>query len=623
MHAEIAMKRIEAIPELSKSGRKLNGLFRLLTCRDLWYRAYEKIAPNKGSMTPGVDGASFDGVSLEKIDNIIVKVLTGQYEPKPVRRVYIPKPNGKLRPLGVPTVADRLVQEVVRSILETIYEPVFSTCSHGFRPGRSCHTALKQITDIWHGVKWFVEADIKGFFDNIDHETMMNLLAKKIDDKRFLRLVHSFLKAGYLEDWTYHETFSGTPQGGVVSPILANIYLHELDKFMHKWIMDHDRGTGRASNPEYERVKTALYRLRKKLASVKDTATEEEVARLEGAIALTKAKQLSIPSMDLMDPHYRRYRYCRYADDFLVGVIGSKRDAEEMMAAVRSHLSSLKLEVSEEKSGVRHTTEGTMFLGYEVGTYTPGRTRWVPVLKDGKTIRRAATGQVYLGVPRDKVRKFCQSKWYGDFDTMQSTHRKDMLNSSEVEIVAQYNAEFRGFAQYYALAGNVKTALSKLQYVEQGSLLATLAAKHQTSRVKVIRQIKGPDGEWYGTTFRKEEKPLRAKVWKLKHLAKPNQRDAGIDEPKKGNLARSRTDVVDRLLAKECSNCGVTDRPIEVHHVRKLADHNEKKDFVLFIKAARTRKQIALCTDCHDDLHAGRLQDFRARMKQEVESRVR
>jgi len=621
MRAEIAMKRIEAIPSFSKSRKKLNGLFRLLTCRDLWYRAYEKIAPNAGAMTPGADGETFDGFSPDWVEGIITKVLTGTYEPTPVRRVYIPKANGKLRALGIPTVADRLVQEVVRSILEKVYEPVFSQRSHGFRPGRSCHTALKHIKDVWTGVKWLVEVDIKGFFDNIDHDTMMNLLAKKVDDKRFLRLIHTFLTAGYLEDWQFHDSYSGTPQGGVISPLLANVYLHELDWFMYRWAKDHDRGDERAQNLAYNRIHNKVGRRRRKLEQIRETATADELKTLEEDIASLSKLQRSMPSMDPMDPLYRRYRYIRYADDFLIGVIGCKEDAMKVMAAVRDFVRTLKLEVAEEKSGVVHASKGTIFLGYEIGTYTPKRSKWIAG-RTGLVHKRAPANIVYLAVPPEKARKFCISKRYGDLDTLKGAHRADLQDSSEVEIAAQYNAEFRGLAQYYALAWNVKKAFQPLQCVEQGSLLATIAHKHRSSRKTVKEQMMAPDGEWYATSYGHGTEAKRMQVWRLKHLERPNPYSASLDRAPKHNLAWGRTDLVDRLLAKECANCGTTERPVEVHHVRKLADHKKKADFVLFIRTARTRKRIPLCRDCHHDLHAGRLQDFRARMKQEVESRV-
>lgn len=270
-----------------------------------------------------------------------------------------------------------------------------------------------------------------------------------------------------------------------------------------------------------------------------------------------------------------------------------------------------------------HASTGVRFLGYDVRTYTPNRMRRIRREGVKPYLKRAATGKVDLRVPRDKVRMFGKSRGYGDTELLLSTHRPDMLNSTEVEIVTQYNSELRGFAQYYGLARGVKKSLRPLEFVEHGSLLATLANKHRSSRVKVVGQLKGTDGEWYATTFGQGGTIRRVKVWKLKHLELPDEHDGKLDEPAKYNLAWARTDMIDRLTAKECSNCGQTDVPIEVHHVRKLADHNKAKDFMLFIKAARTRKRIPLCQRCHRDLHDGRLPDFRTWMKEGVESRVR
>lgn len=167
MQTATIQRRIETLPALSRAGKRINGLHRLMRSPYLFERAYSRAARNKGALTPGIDGETFDGATLEKLARLARRVADGTYRPRPVRRVYIPKASGKLRPLGIPTVEDRLVQEVVRTLLEAIYEPVFSQHSHGFRPGRSCHTALDEIRNTWTGCKWLIEVDVRGFFDDV------------------------------------------------------------------------------------------------------------------------------------------------------------------------------------------------------------------------------------------------------------------------------------------------------------------------------------------------------------------------------------------------------------------------------------------------------------------------
>jgi RNA-directed DNA polymerase len=631
MHSAIAMRRLEAIPEISRSGGRLNGLFRLLTCRDLWVDAYGKIARNAGSSTPGADGQTFDGISLSRIDRLASQVLEGTYEPTPVRRVYIPKSNGKLRPLGIPSVQDRLVQEVVRRILEAVYEPIFSDHSHGFRSGRSCHTALEHIRDVWDGVKWFVEVDIVGYFDNIDHQTLMRLLEKKVDDKRFLRLVNSFLTAGYLEDWRYHGTFSGTPQGGIISPLLANIYLHELDQFMEDWIKRRNLGKGRKVNPAWDKITSRITYLNKKRKALLGgplpghltdaTTPDDRIAKIDEEISLLRTKQMTIPSKDPLDPGYRRYRYVRYADDFLIGVIGSKADAEEMMEAVRHFVAGLRLEVSPTKSAIRHASDGVIFLGYDIHTRSPhSRVRWFLNRWGTFSRKRAPSDRITLNVPYKKVEDFCIEKGYGELATMANRSRPTMLQSSAYEIVLQHNAEFRGFAEYYSMAGNVKRSLNRLEWMVRGCVLKTLAHKHRSSLPTVARQMRGPDGHLYATSTDLAGKQRRIRLWTLKELQRPSRGNASLD---KVTFPRhtERNDAVHRMFSQECSNCGSSDRPIEIHHVRKLADHS-KSPYMDYIKAARSRKRIPLCEYCHDDLHAGRLADYRSRKKGAMESRV-
>lgn len=207
------------LENISKNSRKnkdeiFTRLYRYLLRSDLYYVAYQNLYANKGAATKGVDNDTADGFSQEKIEKIIQSLKDGSYSPKPVRRTYIKKKNNssKKRPLGIPTFTDKLVQEVLRMILESIYEPIFSKHSHGFRPNRSCHTALSFLKKDFTGITWFIEGDITGCFDNIDHNVLIAVISRKIKDARIHQLIRKFLRAGYMEDWKYNTTYSGCPQ---------------------------------------------------------------------------------------------------------------------------------------------------------------------------------------------------------------------------------------------------------------------------------------------------------------------------------------------------------------------------------------------------------------------------
>jgi group II intron reverse transcriptase/maturase len=297
-------------------------------------------------MTPGADAETADGMTLAKIGRIIDALRHERYRFKPVKRVYIPKKDGKQRPLGLPSWSDKLVGEVVRLLLEAYYEPQFSDHSHGYRPGRGCHTALREVAVTWTGTTWFIEGDISRCFDELDHRVMLETLGEKIHDNRFLRLVSQMLRAGYLEDWVWNATLSGAPQGGVLSPCLSNIYLDRLDKFVETVLMPgYTRGVRRRRSAAYNRVKSATAR-----------------ARSSGDPAAVRAlrKQLhSLPSADPVDPGYRRLRYVRYADDILLGFAGPRAEAEEIKRRLAQFLrEELKLELSEHKTLITHARTG-------------------------------------------------------------------------------------------------------------------------------------------------------------------------------------------------------------------------------------------------------------------------
>ena len=617
MHPDSLRRRLESIPTLSQEGKRINGLFRLmLSDQLLWQQAYISLAPNKGAVTPGSDAQNtLDGYSPSRVDRIIAALADGSYRFTPVRRVYIPKATGGKRPLGLPSGDDKLVQEVARRLLEAIYESVFSTDSHGFRPGRSCHTALDQIQHTWTGVKWLVNVDVRGFYDNIDHKILVALLEQKIDDKRFIKLIKGMLAAGYVEDWRFHRTHSGTPQGGVISPCLANIYLHELDKFVTGKIEAFNCGKSRKTGRDYYRRTCLIHRRRRKIDLLKANGdSPQAIKALRDEIHHLEQERSKYPSRHEMDPGYRRLLYCRYADDFVLGVIGSKQEAEAIRLEVQEFLrTELALEVAEEKSGVHHATDGVEFLSYRVRTWgkrNGGRAMRRIKLHGRHTTRRNTSQNIQLSVPEHKLRAFCERRGYGNLHLLQSKHRGFLTPLSDVKIVWAYNAEMRGLANYYRLACNAKGSLSKLYYIWWGSLLRTLAAKHKTTVKKVASRLRTPNGEYVARCI-DDGKPYQAQVWKLKHLNRSPIPAAGVDAAEHlGKWLNCRSTVIERLNARVCELCGSADQPVEIHHVRRLADV-KKSPLSARIKSAHTRKRFVLCVTCHDALHTGRLPDTR------------
>ncbi len=578
--------------ERGKKGQPVERLYRVLFNKALYMQAYAKLYPNKGAMTPGATPETVDGMSIDKIDNIIEAIRYERYQWTPVRRTYIKKANGKLRPLGLPTWSDKLLMEVIRSILEAYYEPQFSRHSHGFRNGKGCHTALMEVQKTWTGVKWIIEGDISSYFDTIDHSVLLEILREKINDNRFVRLIQRLLEAGYLEDWKYNKTYSGTPQGGVLSPLLANIYLDKLDKHVEEVIKAFDKGTKRAPNHEYIALTT------QKSAAVRKGA--KELAR-----DLTKQMR-KMPSGDPNDPNYKKLKYVRYADDFMLGVIGSKSDAQEIKQDIGEYLKdSLKLKLSDEKTLITSATQdAAKFLGYEIKSQSSDTK--LTKRQNGQT-RRSVNGRIVLLVPRNVTEK--KSKPY--LRRGKPIHTPHLMVNSDYTIVYEYQTKLRGLYQYYALATNV-SKLNHLKWIMEQSLMKTLAAKHKCSmRAMYEKYAKSSNGKQPKcikvTVERDGKKPLVAMFGGFS-LERKHVWEINDQLPAPMTSLGTHTEILQRLLADQCEICGSTDK-IEVHHVRKLAEvkgpKNERTDWKKYM-ASRQRKTLVVCQKCHQTIHAGK-----------------
>ena len=591
------------------SNYQYQRLYRNLYNPEFYLTAYQKIQAKQGSMIAGTDGKTVDGMGMKRINALIAKLRDFSYHPSPARRTYIPKANGKKRPLGIPSFDDKLVQEVVRMILESIYEPTFLNTSHGFRPKRSCHTALQYVQKNFTGVKWFVEGDIKGCFDHVDHHVLVNILRRRIQDEHFIGLIWKFLKAGYMEDWVYHNTYSGTPQGSIISPILANIYLNELDVFMAQYAQTFRQGDKRRINPAYKKPLDKRRGKQEWLKRNEHKIFQEQKAAVKAEINEINQYLRTIPYVDPMDDSYKRLVYVRYADDFLIGVIGSKVDAKQVKADVGQFIrKQLHLELSQEKTLITHGSGYAQFLSFQITTSTEQNSTRT---KAGY-IKRSYTGRIKLYVPKEKwlkrllsygTLKIQYDKNNGNKEIWEPICRSGLRNLDDLEILNQYNAEIRGVYNYYRIAHNA-TVLNNFLYVMKYSMYKTFAGKYRTSMRKIIQKYtKNRD---FVITYQGKSGE--------KSVAFYNQgmrRDTHVSATDPDIIGRARenrnyTSLVQRLRGCQCEWCGATDVEIEIHHVKKLKDLSGRAEWERHM-IARRRKTMALCHNCHVKLHAGKL----------------
>ena len=677
MDQERLKKRLNALTNV-KMEIRVSRLVNLLYDESLWFQAYQNIYGNKGAFTKGSDKSdTLDNFDKERVSKIIACLKDESYQCKPARRINIPKANGKTRPLSIPCGTDKLVQEACRIILEAIYEPKFSDSSHGFRPGRSCHTALQKVST-WASTKWWIEFDIKGCFDNIDHTILIKLLEKRIDDQKFLRIIRKFLNAGYLDNFQYHNTYSGTPQGGIISPLLANVYLNELDQFVDKLCESkNNKEVNNNRNKEYDKLshdythgkeRAQFYQekyeivkkyIEKNLANknfskdVKDifeicfkynenkeySKLTYECSKLEKIIGLYKKdlyqafkvfeykskfeenKKISEKAYKEREkskslennPEFERLHYVRYADDFILGYIGTKDGSQEIYNSIVNFIeSSLKLEISKEKSRVSFCTDGLIFLGYNISMpkTSDSKTKFVNS-KGTEVTRKRHIGKPVFKVPTEKAIKFVNKNGYGSYVENTSTHRTFLQNFDEIEIIKQYNAELRGLIQYYKHAVNCKSIIGKVQWLWQYSLLKTLAAKHKCSvaqvfKKKIIKVKLDPQTKskiWY---YEVEGKQFE--IFNIRYVDYINMfyaKDTFVNDVEFTWQINRRSSALRKLIADECEICGTTntETTIVLHHPNQIRTIPKNIPEWERVNRMRNRKTIALCHNCHMKIH--------------------
>ncbi|MCK6623922.1 MAG: hypothetical protein L6R45_01960 [Anaerolineae bacterium] len=586
---------LEMVHHRGQQGLDLERVYRLLYNEELYLAAYGKLYANEGALTPGIDpDDTVQNMNRQRIADIINDLKTGTYQWTPVRRVNIPKKKGKTRPIGILVWRDKLLQEVIRMILEAYYNPQFSELSHGYRPHRGCHTALQEISK-WHGTKWFVEADLEKCFDKIDHDQLLIIMGRKIKDHKFLKLIKDLLKAGYLENWQYQSTYSGTPQGSGLSPLLANLILNELDQYIEKKLIpQYTRGKRRKWNRAYRRLGAALTQTRRK-----------------GDIQYYKQlykERSQLPTKDTHDPNFRRLKYVRYADDVLLGFIGPRSEAIQIKEKLSQFLQTIKLTLSEQKTLITHATqERARFLGYDLyiahdnQQYDPRKTR-------GQTKRRSINGRPIFNVPQEVIKAWC----HRDTRKGRTIHRPALLEASDYEIIKTYGMELQGLINYYQYAHNA-SSLYKVKYHLMVSLAKTIATKHKRHPTWVYKKYKRKSDEGMTSLIieipnpNNPDKPLCAQFGNkpIRH----NRTAIMVDD--RMQFHPGRNELVRRLLADECELCGSSDQ-IRVHHIRHLKDIRKKHQgqsqppqWVKFMME-RHRKTVVVCQQCHAAIHAGK-----------------
>lgn len=568
------LERLSILSKLNKNKDYINkDLYRLLYQKELYILAYEKIKSKQSN-------AGLDGISLSAIDIIIEKIKNQTYKFSPATRVYIPKP-GKIekRPIDIANIKDKVVLESVRIILEIIFEPTFLETSHGFRPNKSCHTALKFVKQKFTGVRWMIEGDIRKYFNSIDHSILINKMEKKIQDTRFISLIRKILNAGYLEFKVLKTDLIGVPQGNIISPILSNIYLNELDKYIEDLKVNFDKGTKRAINPEYKN----LYK-----------SSNYFKSRNPSKAAELRKKMLRVKPTLANDPNFKKLAYVRYADDWIIGIIGSKKDAIEIKNRIKEYLKEkLKLELNEEKTLITNCKEkGSLFLGVDIKSPMYEKSKMTIRNRLGKIFKQRVGGSpIKMRLPQSRVIGKLSTALFCDKLGI-AKPKLHWLGYTHDEIITAYNAVINGIFNYYSFVSNTRS-LSRIYSILRSSAAKLLATKY---KLKTQRKVYRKFGKILAQPNGKEL--IFRNNWEIRPMDFKENISTDISIIYTTRLTRS-------ILNKICAICQSTEK-VEMHHVKHLKNMNSKLTLMEKSMVSLNRKQIPVCRICHMDIHSGK-----------------